>query len=74
MIHVQMCEQDVQLDGQIVLHRHAERPHSGPGVEDKHMTAVEAHLDTRRIAAVLDGIGTRHRDRPSTSPHAGAHQ
>ena len=46
----------------------------GTGVEHEHVPAVEAHLDTRRVAAVLDGVGTRRRDRPSTPPHAGAHQ
>ena len=33
VVHVQVREHDVQLDGEVVLHRDAERAHAGTGVE-----------------------------------------
>ena len=39
MVEMEVCEQNMELFGQVVLHRHAERPHSGAGIEDERMTA-----------------------------------
>ena len=57
VVEVKVREQDVQLDRRVLLHRDAERPHAGPGVEDECMTARESHLDARGVAAVLHGVG-----------------
>ena len=74
VVHVQVREHDVELDRQVVLHRDAERPHTGARVEHQRVPALEPDLDTRRVAAVLHRVGAGRRDRTATAPHAGEHQ
>src|SRR5437899_12258284 len=74
MVEMKVREEDVQLDGRILLHRNAEGPHARAGVEHERVAARQANLDTRSVPAVFDGVGPRHRDGAPTSPHPGAHQ
>ena len=74
MIEVQVGEQDVQLGRPLGLHGHAEGSQTGSRVEDERVTARQADLDARRVAAVTDRVGARGGHRPATAPDAGAHQ
>src|SRR5467141_2455553 len=74
MVEVQVREEDVQLDGRILLHRHAEGPHARAGVEHECMSTRQANLYARGVPAVFDRVGPGHRDGAPTSPDPRAHQ
>ena len=74
VIEVQVGQQDVELVDGLVLHRHAEGPQAGAGVEHEDGTVGEAYLHTRRVAAVAHGVWAGRRQRAACPPDARLHQ
>ena len=62
VVEVEMAEQDVQLVALSHFHRNAERPYPGSCIEDQDLSAGQPHFDTRRVAAVFEGIRAGRRD------------
>ena len=57
----------------LAVHRRAERPDPGAGVEDEQVAALEADLDARRVAAVANRVGAGRGQGAAAAPDPGFH-
>lgn len=73
VVEVEMAEQHVDPLDASLGNGHTERAHASAGVEHQDVSARALHLDTRRVAAVPDGLGSRCPQRAAASSHPDFH-
>src|SRR4051812_8409496 len=70
---MQMGEEEMDTPRAALQEVEPELPDPSPGIEHKDGPVVERDLDTRRVAAVANGVRPRCRHGPTTAPDLQAH-